>query len=75
MVTLPFRTSWFTPGDDQSRITGGVVGNRSRVRDEAKDLPERITRRRVRDHLDEARRRMGPISNKGIEAVFDELKA
>ena len=55
-------------------LTPDLLLEAARVREEIKDLPERIIRRRVRDHLDEARRRMGPIAAKGIDAFFDELK-
>lgn len=56
-------------------LTPELLVEASRIREEMKDLPERVTRRRVRDHLDEARRRMGPMAGKGIEAFFDELKS
>jgi hypothetical protein len=38
-----------------------------------KDLPENVIRRRVRDHLDEARRKMGPMAMRGAAAVLDEI--
>jgi hypothetical protein len=37
------------------------------VRDDSKDLPELVIRRRVRDKLDEAKRRLGPIASAGME--------
>jgi hypothetical protein len=39
-----------------------------------KSLPENVVRRRVRDHLDEAKRRIGPMAQRGLEAVLDELE-
>ena len=55
-------------------LTPQLLEEASRIREEMKDLPERVTRRRIRDHLDEARRRMGPIAERGLEAFFDEIK-
>jgi len=56
-------------------LTPDLLMEADRIREELKDLPERVTRRRVRDHLDEARRRMGPLADKGTDAFFDELKS
>ncbi|MCQ8128453.1 hypothetical protein [Methylomonas rivi] len=41
------------------------------VRLSAKDKPEHVIRRDVRDALDNARRRQGDITNKGLNSVFD----
>jgi hypothetical protein len=43
-----------------------LIGMANTVREEAKDLPERLVTRRVRDALDRARRRVGVIARQGI---------
>jgi len=55
-------------------LTRQLLEEASRIRDEMKALPEPIVRRRIRDRLDEARRRMGPLAARGIDSVFDELR-
>lgn len=55
-------------------LTPDLLDEASRIRKEMKDVPERVTRRRIRDHLDEARRRMGPLAQRGVETFFDEIK-
>ena len=56
-------------------LTADLLNEAARIREETKNLPDRLTRRRIRDHLDEARRRIGPMSEKGAELVFDEIRA
>jgi len=56
-------------------LTPDLLAEASSIREEMRDLPERVTRRRVRDHLDAARRRMGPLSDKGADLFFEEIKA
>jgi hypothetical protein len=43
------------------------------LREELKDLPDRVVRRRVRDLLDRARCRLGPIANAGVRELDDEI--
>jgi len=43
------------------------------LREELKDLPDRVVRRKVRDHLDMARRRLGPVAKAGVGELDDEL--
>ena len=45
-----------------------------KVREEAKDCPEHIIRRRVRDRLDAAKTRKGTIADGGIGAVQEDLR-
>jgi hypothetical protein len=45
-----------------------------KVREEAKDCPEHIIRRRVRDKLDAAKMRKGTIADGGIGVMQQELK-
>jgi hypothetical protein len=51
-----------------------LLAEASHIREETKTLPERVTRRRIRDHLDAARRRMGPLSERGSETFFDQIR-
>src|SRR3989442_2683679 len=43
------------------------------VREEYKDLPEHIIRRKVRDALDAAKARPGKLTIAGLQAIEDEL--
>jgi hypothetical protein len=54
-------------------LTPELLAEAEKLREELKDLPDRVIRRRVRDHLDRARRRLGPIANAGIGDIADEL--
>lgn len=54
-----------------NHLTPEIMAEAERIRAELKDMPERVIRRRVRDHLDRAKSRIGPIASLGIEK--DEL--
>ena len=54
-------------------LTTDLLAQANTVRAEMEGLPERVIERRVRDYLDEARRRMGPLSQRGTDAFFDEV--
>ena len=54
-------------------IPEDLMREAKRVRAEAKDLPEHIIRRRVRDCLDAAKRRPGRIMVRGIQTVLDSI--
>ncbi|HHT8992367.1 TPA: hypothetical protein ACT5B2_004224 [Burkholderia cenocepacia] len=56
---------------DASRLSPELLSEAETLRDELKDLPERVIRRQVRDHLDRARSRIGPIANLGMEEADD----
>jgi hypothetical protein len=56
------------------RITPDLMVEAERVRSQLKDLPERVIRRQVRDHLDRARSRIGPIAALGMDEVDDVLQ-
>ena len=43
------------------------------IREGLRDLPDRVVRRRIRDYLDRARRRLGPVAWAGLEELDDEL--
>ncbi len=54
-------------------LTPELLSEAERLREEMKDLPERIVRRRIRDHLDRARRSLGPIAMAGVGELDDEF--
>lgn len=56
-------------------LTPDILAEAEAVRDGLKDVPERVVRRRVRDHLDRARWRIGPIAEAGLRELDDELVA
>lgn len=45
-----------------------------RTREEARNLPERIIRRRLRDKLDATKQVVGPIAKDGMGSILDTLK-
>jgi hypothetical protein len=55
-------------------LTRELLEEASRIRADMKDLPEMVVRRRIRDRLDEARRRMGPLAARGVDVVLDEIR-
>ena len=55
------------------KIPEDLMREAERIRTEAKDLPEHIIRRRVRDCLDAAKRRPGRIMARGIQTVLDAI--
>jgi hypothetical protein len=54
-------------------LTPELLAEAETLREELKDLPDRVVRRRVRDHLDQARLRLGPIARAGSSLLADEL--
>lgn len=54
-------------------LTPELLAEAERLREQLKDLPDRVVRRRVRDYLDRARRSLGPIANAGVGELADEL--
>lgn len=46
-----------------------------RIRQESADLPDHMIRRRVRDHLDAAKRRPGHIKREGIQSVLKAISS
>ncbi len=54
-------------------LTRELLEEATAIRTEMKVLPELVVRRRIRDRLDEARRRLGPLAARGIESVLDEF--
>jgi len=57
-----------------ARLTPDLIIEAERVRSQLKDLPERVIRRQVRDHLDRARSRIGPIAAAGMDEIDDVLQ-
>jgi hypothetical protein len=54
-----------------SFLTRDLIEEATRIRAEMKDKPEWVIRRRVRDHLDEARRRLGPLAAQSLDTLFE----
>jgi hypothetical protein len=54
-----------------SFLTKDLIAEATHIRDEMKDKTEWVIRRRVRDHLDEARRRLGPLAAQSLDALFE----
>jgi hypothetical protein len=54
-----------------SFLTKEIIEEATRIRAEMKDKPEWVIRRRVRDHLDEARRRLGPLAAQSLDTLFE----
>lgn len=55
-------------------LTRDLISEAESIRTNIKDLPERVIRRQVRDHLDRARSRIGAIANMGMDEVDDALQ-
>jgi hypothetical protein len=53
-------------------LTPELLAEAESLREELRDLPDRVVRRRVRDHLDRARRCLGPIAKAGVGELDDE---
>jgi hypothetical protein len=56
-------------------LTPDLLEEANRIRAEMKTVPERVIRRRIRDYLDNARSRLGPLAQRGVETIFDEIEA
>ncbi|MBZ5641489.1 MAG: hypothetical protein LAO19_01905 [Acidobacteriia bacterium] len=54
-----------------SFLTRDLIGEATSIRTEMQDKPEWVIRRRIRDHLDGARRRMGPLAAQSLDAFFE----
>ena len=57
-----------------SQLTPELITEAENLRSRLKDVPERVIRREVRDKLDRARARIGPISNLGMDEVDDAVQ-
>lgn len=57
-----------------TQLTPELIAEAENLRMQLKDLPERVVRRQVRDHLDKARSRIGPIAKLGMDEVDDALQ-
>jgi hypothetical protein len=56
-----------------SFLTKDLLDEAQIIRKEMEGTPEHVISRRVRDYLDEARQRMGPMATRGVETFYDEL--
>ncbi len=50
-----------------------LIALASKIREELEGLPERVKRRKIRDQLDRAKRKLGHVSISGFESLEDEL--
>jgi hypothetical protein len=57
-----------------SAVTPAIMAEAEALRSGMKDMPERVIRRNVRDHLDRARAQLGPVSYMGMDEV-DAIEA
>ena len=57
-----------------TQLTPELIAEAENLRTQLKDLPERVVRRQVRDHLDRARSRIGPIAKLGMDEIDDALQ-
>lgn len=57
-----------------TQLTPELIAEAENLRSRLKELPERVVRRQVRDYLDKARSRIGPIANLGMDEVDDALQ-
>lgn len=56
-------------------LTPDLMAEAEKLREELKDVPDRVVRRRVRDLLDRARRRLGPIAMAGVGELDEDVIA
>ena len=56
-------------------LTKELLIEADKIRKESGELPEHVVRRRVRDHLDAAKRRRGQVMGDGIQTVLDAIDA
>lgn len=56
-----------------SFLTKELLDEAQRIRKEMEGTPEHVISRKVRDFLDAARQRMGPMSIRGVEAFYDQI--
>jgi hypothetical protein len=58
-----------------SQLTPELMAEAGVLRDQFKNLPERLIRRQVRDGLDRAKASIGPIASQGMEAIDEVIAA
>ena len=63
----------FLEVDFYSELPADLLEEATRIRQESSDLPEYVIQRRVRDHLDAAKRRRGKVTEEGVQFVLDEI--
>jgi hypothetical protein len=54
-------------------LTPELIEKANEIRNDLTGVPERLIRQKVRDYMDEARRKFGPLAEKGVDIFFDEL--
>lgn len=58
-----------------SQLTPELMAEAGTLREQFKDLPERLIRRNVRDGLDRAKASIGPIASQGIDAIDESIQS
>ncbi|MDD9210038.1 hypothetical protein [Aeromonas dhakensis] len=56
-----------------SKLTPELIEEASALREKLKELPERLIRREVRDRLDQAKAKIGPIATQGMETIVESI--
>ncbi len=56
-------------------MTPEILDEAEAVREGIRDLPERVIRRRVRDHINRAKTKVGPVARAGLDDLADEILA
>ena len=59
--------------DMYDELPADLLVEAERIRRDSDGLPEHVIRRRVRDHLDAAKRRRGRVTEEGVEVVLSEI--
>ena len=60
---------------DVRYLTAELLQEADEIRKRLDGQPERVIQRQIRDHLDRARRHLGPISQRGLAATEEEVAA
>ena len=58
-----------------SQLTPELMAEAGTLREQFKNLPERLIRRNVRDGLDRAKASIGPIASQGIDAIDESIQS
>lgn len=58
-----------------SFLTKDLLEEARAIRESMSGVPEHVISRRVRDYLDAARQRMGPMAMRGVDAFYEQLRS
>lgn len=68
-IQLPLSVDW----SSIKYLTPVLLQEADKIREESRDVPEHIIRRRVRDHLDSAKSRLGSLAREGLGQFGREI--